>query len=485
MDKQGLTLFEKSQDEQRAYSLPYPDNAFELFIPNAKLNRNDDLPLPYVAEVDLVRHFSNLARNNLGVDTTFYPLGSCTMKLNPKVNDEAAALPAFQKAHPLAPDEDVQGCLFIIYSLIESLCSISGMDDGSLNPAAGAQGEFAGLRMIQSYQKDCNEHRDEVLIPDSAHGTNPASAALAGLKTISIPSGPDGDLNLDILRDKLSPKTAALMLTNPTTLGLFSKNIQKVSSLIHEKGGMLFYDGANLNAILNVARPGDMGFDVMHINLHKTFSTPHGGGGPGSGPVLCKSVLKPYLPLPKVIKGENGFIKILKDPKSIGTLTPFQGNFSVYLRAFLYIQLLGNRGLRKVAENAVLNANYLMHMLSKKIKKPFPGPCMHEFVLGCDAFQDKGIKAQDIAKRLLDFGFYSPTVYFPMIVKESMLIEPTETESKRTLDAFIDAFFTILEEISRNPEIVKTAPHTTSVGRLDEVQAARHPVLKATLPFPK
>lgn len=477
MFNQGVTLFEKSQEEQQAYSLPYKDKAFEQFIPSE--SRQSPLPLPYIAEVDLIRHFTNLSRNNIGIDTTFYPLGSCTMKLNPKVNDEAANLSGFQKAHPLAPDEDVQGCLQIMFELIEMLCQITGMDDGSLSPAAGAQGEFVGLRMIDAYHKERKNKRDEVLIPDSAHGTNPASCTLAGFKTISIPSGPDGDIDLAALKEKLSDKTAALMLTNPTTLGLFSKNILEVTRLVHEKGALLYYDGANLNPILNVARPGDMGFDVMHLNLHKTFSTPHGGGGPGSGPVLCKKALAPYLPLPKVIKTKKGYRRVTEDDKSIGHITSFQGNFGIYLRAYLYIKLLGNLGLRTVAEASVLNANYLKHKLSKKIKVPFSAPCMHEFVIQCDGFTEQGIKAGDIAKRLLDYGFYSPTVYFPLSVKESMLIEPTETESKKTLDAFIDAFFAIIEEIHQNPEKVKTAPHKMSVGRLDEVSAARNPILTA------
>ena len=471
------TLFEQSQDEQSSHSLPYQDAAFDRFIP--EIERNSPLPLPFVAEIDLIRHFTNLSRKNVGIDTTFYPLGSCTMKLNPKVNDEAASLPEFQKAHPLADDDSVQGCLQIMYELVAMLCQIVGMDDGTLSPAAGAQGEFVGLRMIQEFHKDSGQERDEVLIPDSAHGTNPASATLAGFKTISIPSGPDGDIDLAILRQKLSSKTAALMLTNPTTLGLFSKNILEVTDLVHSRGGLLYYDGANLNPILNVVRPGDMGFDVLHLNLHKTFSTPHGGGGPGSGPVLCKARLKDYLPFPKVIKTESGFKRIFTNKKSIGSITSFQGNFGVYLRAYLYIKLLGDLGLRKVAETSVLNANYIKQKLRSKLKIPFKGPCMHEFVIQCDEFNAHGIKAGDIAKRLLDFGFYSPTVYFPLSIKESMLIEPTETESKKTLDAFIDAFFLIIEEILHHPEIVKTTPHTTSVGRLDEVWAARNPILSA------
>lgn len=475
----ATTIFEKSQEGQKAYSLPYESKEFSAFHPPEELKRNEELPLPHVAEIDIIRHYSTLSRNNLGIDTTFYPLGSCTMKLNPKANDEAASNPGFVKAHPLSDDIHVQGCLRIIYELIEELSTITGMHGGSLAPAAGAQGEFAGLKIIEAYHRSRGEKRLEVLIPDSAHGTNPASAALVGLKTIPIRSGADGDLDMEMLKEKLSQNTAALMLTNPSTLGLFSKNILQISSLVHEKGGLLYYDGANLNAILNVARPGDMGFDVMHLNLHKTFSTPHGGGGPGSGPVLVKDFLKCFLPLPRVIKGVDGFKRDYNPGKSIGSLACFQGNFGVYLRAYLYAKLLGMKGLRRVAENAVLNANYLKTLLAKEVKVPFKGPCMHEFVIQCDSFLDEGVRALDIAKRLLDYGFYSPTVYFPLIVKECMLVEPTETESKRTLDAFVDAFIRIIDEIKEDPDLVKSAPHKMSVKRLDEVQAARQPVLTA------
>lgn len=479
MMEEAVTIFEKSQEGQKAYSLPYPGDNFTAFKVPDELKRDEDLPLPHIAEIELIRHYSALSRNNLGIDTTFYPLGSCTMKLNPKVNDEAASLPGFAKAHPLDDDIHVQGCLRIYYELIESLAAITGMDSGSLTPAAGAQGEFAGLKIIEAYHKSKGEERKEVLIPDSAHGTNPASAALAGLKTVPIRSGIDGDLDMEMLKDKLSEKTAALMLTNPSTLGLFSKNILQISNLTHERGGLLYYDGANLNAILNVARPGDMGFDVMHLNLHKTFSTPHGGGGPGSGPVLVKKYLEDFLPLPRVIKEGDVFKRDFTRGNSIGSIACFQGNFGVYLRAYLYTRLLGMKGLRRVAENAVLNANYLKSLLSKEVKVPFSGACMHEFVIQCDSFLDVGVKALDIAKRLLDYGFYSPTVYFPLIVKECMLIEPTETESKRTLDAFADAFTRIVAEIKEDPDLVKGAPHTMKVKRLDDVQAARQPILTA------
>ncbi|CRX37599.1 Glycine dehydrogenase (decarboxylating) subunit 2 [Estrella lausannensis] len=475
----AVTIFEKSQEGQKAYSLPYPEAAFSALLPPVELEREEELPLPQIAEIDIIRHYSTLSRNNLGIDTTFYPLGSCTMKLNPKANDEAASNPGFVKAHPLSDDIQVQGCLRIIYELIEDLSAITGMHGGSLAPAAGAQGEFAGLKIIEAYHRSRGERRPEVLIPDSAHGTNPASAALVGLKTIPIRSGVDGDLDMEMLKEKLSSNTAALMLTNPSTLGLFSKNILQISSLVHDKGGLLYYDGANLNAILNVARPGDMGFDVMHLNLHKTFSTPHGGGGPGSGPVLVKDFLKEFLPLPRVIKEKDGFRRDFTEGQSIGRVASFQGNFGVYLRAYLYIKLLGMKGLRHVAENAVLNANYLKTLLAKEVNVPFQGPCMHEFVIQCDSFLEEGVRALDIAKRLLDYGFYSPTVYFPLIIKECMLVEPTETESKRTLDAFAAAFTRIIEEIREDPDLVKSAPHKMSVKRLDEVQAARQPVLTA------
>ncbi len=475
------TAFEKSQPEQKAYSLPKDDEAFANFIPPKKLQRQSHVGLPEMSEIDLTRHFSKLAQRNLGIDTTFYPLGSCTMKLNPRINEQCAALPGFTRTHPLAPDNEVQGNLFLIHDLIRILCSISGMTAGTLVPNAGAQGEFTGVKMIRAYHmKKGDDQRKEILVPDNAHGTNPATAAMAGYQIISIRTNDKGDMDLAQLRNALSPRTAGLMLTNPNTLGLFSPTITTISSLIHEKGGLLYYDGANLNAILNMVRPGDMGFDVMHINLHKTFSTPHGGGGPGSGPVLCNDRLKEFLPVPQVIKEGDHYRTQWAHADTIGHMATFHGNFGIYLRAYIYARLHGNFGLRRIAEMAVLNANYLKAKMQDLLTIPYPQPCMHEFVVQADRFLDKGVKAYDIAKRLLDYGIHAPTVYFPLIVKECLLIEPTESESKETLDNFIEVLSQIIEEIKENPEMIKNAPFNTPVSRLDEVRAAKFPLLKHT-----
>jgi glycine dehydrogenase subunit 2 len=477
------TIFEKSQKGQRAFSLPRNSSAFRAFNPPEALLRTDPLPFPEVSEIDLTRHFCELASRNMGIDTHFYPLGSCTMKLNPRVNELCAGFRGFTQTHPLAPDALVQGNLQLIADFLELLCEVSGMSAGTLLPNAGAQGEFVGIRMIAAYHaKRGDTERTEILIPDNAHGTNPATAAMAGYKVHSIPTNATGDLDLDELNKLASHKTAGLMLTNPNTLGLFSTQIVEIAKIIHSHGGLLYYDGANLNPILNVVRPGDMGFDVMHINLHKTFSTPHGGGGPGSGPVLCNDKLKEFLPVPRVEKAPDGKYRTCwNDPSTIGTIgsiASFHGNFAIYLRAYLYAKLHGHYGLRKIAEMAVLNANYLKKNIGKYLMVPFPQLCMHEFVLQADNYMDKGVRALDIAKRLLDYNVHAPTIYFPLIIKECMLIEPTESESKATLDRFIESFHKIVEEIKTTPEIVKTAPHTKPVSRLDEVSAAKHPVLK-------
>lgn len=477
-----MTVFEKGQKGQKAYSLPKDNSAFQAFTPPPHLLRKSDVALPEVSELDLTRHFSSLARKSMGIDTHFYPLGSCTMKFNPRVNEWAASLPEFTATHPMAPEEMVQGNLQIIYELLQRLCEITGMQAGTLLPNAGAQGEFTGLKLIHAYHNSRQDiKRNEVLIPDSAHGTNPASATLAGLITIPIRSSPTGDLDLEHLKEMASERTAALMLTNPNTLGLFSPSIKSISDIVHAKGGLLYYDGANLNPLLHIARPADMGFDVMHINLHKTFSTPHGGGGPGAGPVLCRDILKPFLPLPRVDKAAQGYAFIEKETSSIGRIASFHGNFAVYLRAYLYIRLHGQYGLRRIAEQAVLNANYLKKCLGAIFIIPFTHACQHEFVLQADRFLNKGIRALDIAKRLLDYGFYAPTIYFPLTVKECMLLEPTESESKANLDSFIEAMQKIAAECDEQPDLVKKAPHTLPVSRLDETQAARHPVLRATI----
>ncbi|MFI5343686.1 MAG: aminomethyl-transferring glycine dehydrogenase subunit GcvPB, partial [Chlamydiales bacterium] len=399
------TIFEKSQPGQRAFSLPKNSAAFLKFTPSQTLLRSEAPPLPEISEIDLMRHFSKLAQRNMGIDTNFYPLGSCTMKLNPRINEYCAQMKGFTCTHPLAPDETVQGNLEIIHELIQMLCEISGMAAGSLVPNAGAQGELTGLQMIAAYHyQQGDEKRNEILIPDNAHGTNPATAGMAGFKTIAIRTDAKGDLDMEQLKSLASNRTAGLMLTNPNTLGLFSSVIEEIAQIIHQAGGFLYYDGANLNSILNIVRPGQMGFDVMHINLHKTFSTPHGGGGPGSGPVLCNERLKSFLPVPKVEKRNDHYGVVWQDKASIGQMASFHGNFGIYLRAFLYAKLHGHFGLRRIAEIAVLNANYLKHGMQGLLTVPFSQHCMHEFVVQADQYLDKGVKALDIAKRMLDYG---------------------------------------------------------------------------------
>lgn len=474
------TVFEKSQEGQHAYSLPKESGSWTQIQPDASLLRQEPLQLPELSELDLTRHFSEMAKRTVGIDQCFYPLGSCTMKLNPRVNELAANLPGFVRTHPLAPEESVQGNLQVIWELLQILCNLCGMTAGSLLPNAGAQGEFVGLRLITAYHESRKDfQRKEILVPDNAHGTNPATAAMAAYTVIPVRTNAQGDMDLEHLRSLVSDKTAGLMLTNPNTLGLFSPYILEIANIVHKAGGLLYYDGANLNPILNIVRPGDMGFDVMHINLHKTFSTPHGGGGPGSGPVLCNDKLKPFLPVPRVEKKNNQFTLVWEDSQSIGKIASFHGNFSIYLRAYLYAKLHGNYGLRRIAEQAVLNANYLKVRIAPYLAVPYPQPCMHEFVVQADRFLDKGVKALDIAKRLLDYGVHAPTIYFPLIVRECLLIEPTESESKATLDRFVEILETIVKEIETNPELVLTAPHTKPVTRLDEALAARHPRLKA------
>lgn len=477
--KMSKTIFEKSQKDQHAYSLPKDTSDFQKFHPQKQLVRQSSLPLPEISEIDLTRHFSLLAHKNMGIDTNFYPLGSCTMKLNPRVNEVCANMPGFQRTHPLAPDEAVQGNLQLIHEFTQMLCKICGLSAGTLLPNAGAQGEFIGVQMISAYHRKHNDlKRTEILIPDNAHGTNPATAIIAGFTTVPIRTNKEGDIDLDELRKVVSERTAGLMLTNPNTLGLFSRVILEVADIVHSKGGLLYYDGANLNAILNMARPGDMGFDVMHMNLHKTFSTPHGGGGPGSGPVFCNDKLKELLPVPRVELVNGTYRVINEDVNSIGKISSFHGNFAIYLRAYIYAKLHGNYGLRRIAEQSVLNANYLKAKIGDLFTVPYPQPCMHEFVVQADNYLGHGIHALDIAKRLLDYGIHAPTIYFPLIIKECMLIEPTESESKATLDQFISVLEEIVNEIKSTPELVQTAPHTMSVKRLDEVLAAKRPILK-------
>ncbi|WP_026683248.1 aminomethyl-transferring glycine dehydrogenase subunit GcvPB [Heyndrickxia coagulans] len=482
MANEGMPLiFERSKQGRIAYSLPEIDvpevDAFDIFPP--EYVRKQDAELPEVSELDLMRHYTKLSENNHGVDSGFYPLGSCTMKYNPKINETVARFPGFAYIHPLQDESTVQGALGLMYDLQEHLKEITGMDEVTLQPAAGAHGEWTGLMLIRAFHEaNGDTKRTKVIIPDSAHGTNPASATVAGFETVTVKSNEEGLVDLDDLRKIAGEDTAALMLTNPNTLGLFEAHILEIAEIIHDAGGKLYYDGANLNAVLAKARPGDMGFDVVHLNLHKTFTGPHGGGGPGSGPVGVKKELIPFLPVPVVAKKGDRYVLDEDRPQSIGRVKPFYGNFGINVRAYTYIRSMGPDGLREVTENAVINANYMMRKLAPYYDLPYDRHCKHEFVLSGRRQKKLGVRTFDIAKRLLDFGFHPPTVYFPLNVEECMMIEPTETESKETLDAFIDAMIQIAKEAEENPEIVQEAPHTTIVKRLDETRAARKPVLR-------
>ena len=463
------------------HSLPQSDiktDSVESILDD-KFIRKNKAEFPEVAELDLVRHYTELSNKNFGVDSGFYPLGSCTMKYNPKINEKVARIPGFAESHPLQEEEQVQGSLEIVYSLQEELKEITGMDEVTLQPAAGAHGEWTALMIFKAYHLDNGEgHRDEVIVPDSAHGTNPASASFAGFKAVTVKSNERGEVDIEDLKRVVNENTAAIMLTNPNTLGIFEKNIMEIREIVHEAGGLLYYDGANLNAIMDKVRPGDMGFDAVHLNLHKTFTGPHGGGGPGSGPVGVKKELASYLPKPMVIKDGDTF-KYDNDIKnSIGRVKPFYGNFGIYLRAYTYIRTMGAEGLREVSEAAVLNANYIKASLKDHYEIPYEQYCKHEFVLSGSKQKEHGVRTLDMAKRLLDFGVHPPTIYFPLNVEEGMMIEPTETESKETLDYFIDAMIQIAEEAKNDPDKVLEAPHSTIIDRLDETTAARKPVLK-------
>lgn len=469
-------IFEISKSGRIGYNIPQKDLP-EVTLPKHLL-RNEKASLPEVSELDVVRHYTNVSQKNFGVENGFYPLGSCTMKYNPKINDELATLPGFSNIHPLQPEETVQGMLKIYYDLQEMLSEISGLKAYSLNPYAGAHGELAGLMIIKAYhEKNHDDKRNKIIIPDSAHGTNPASATVCGFETVEIKSNPDGTVNLEALKAVLSDEIAGLMLTNPNTAGVFEKDITEIASLVHQAGGLVYYDGANLNALLGKAKPGDMGFDITHINLHKTFSTPHGGGGPGSGPVgVCEKLVE-FLPNPVVKKsGERYFFDQAKD--SIGSLGLFYGNASVYLRAYVYIMSFGKEHLSDIGPMAVLNANYVKDSLKDLFELPIGGYCLHEFVFDGLIDTSTGVKTLDIAKRLLDYGFHAPTIYFPLIFSQSMMVEPTEVESKETLDEFIEVMRKIVTESIETPELVKTAPHNTIVRRLDEAKAARQPIVK-------
>lgn len=474
-------IFEMSKPGRIGYSLPdldVPEENIEQLIPSDYL-RTEDAELPEVSELDIMRHYTALSKRNHGVDSGFYPLGSCTMKYNPKINENVARLTGFSYIHPLQDEATVQGAMELMYDLSEHLKEITGMDAVTLQPSAGAHGEWTGLMMIRAYHEANGEkHRTQVIVPDSAHGTNPASATVACFETVTVRSDQNGLVDLDDLKRVVGENTAALMLTNPNTLGLFEEHIVEMAEIVHSVGGKLYYDGANLNAILGKARPGDMGFDVVHLNLHKTFTGPHGGGGPGSGPVGVKKELIPFLPKPVLVKDENGFRFDEDRPQSIGRVKSFYGNFGINVRAYTYIRSMGPDGLKAVSENAVLNANYMLKKLAPYYEMPYDRICKHEFVLSAKRQKKLGVRALDIAKRLLDFGYHPPTIYFPLNVEECMMIEPTETESKETLDAFIEAMIQIAKEAEEEPEIVQEAPHTTVVKRLDETLAARNPILK-------
>lgn len=468
-------LFEKSVRGRKGYSLPgldVPEIPVRELIP-ADLIRDEDPGLPELSEVDVVRHFTNLSRDNYGVDQGFYPLGSCTMKYNPKVNEDVARLAGFSAIHPAQPVEQVQGGLELMYNLESELREILGMDRVTLQPAAGAHGEMTGMLIIRAFHVANGNPRRKVLIPDSAHGTNPATANLAGYGVDVVRSGKDGLVDIEDLKRQLDGNTAALMLTNPNTLGLFERDILKISEMLHSVGALMYLDGANLNALLGICRPGEMGFDVVHANLHKTFSTPHGGGGPGAGALGVKSHLAPFLPVPIVEKDGERFFLREDCPETIGRVHPFFGNFGNLVRAYAYIRRMGPAGLREVSSNAILNANYVRKRLEETYPVPYNQGCMHEFVASAKKFRDKDVHAWDIAKRLIDFGIYPPTVNFPMVVDEALMIEPTETESKQSLDLFCEAMLQIAREIEKDPEKVRSAPHTRSVGRLDEVRAVK------------
>ena len=458
-------IFEKGTPGRHCHLLPDCD----VPVHEIGIGRERKLNLPELSENEISRHYTGLAGRAHGVNNGFYPLGSCTMKYNPKVNEEAASLEGFAGIHPLQPEHTVRGALRVFDLAEQYLCEITGMDAMTFQPAAGAHGEFTGLLLMKAYHHfRGDEKRTKIIVPDSAHGTNPASAAMAGYSVVSIPSREDGCVDLDKLKEAVGEDTAGLMLTNPNTVGLFDKNILEITRIVHEAGGLCYYDGANLNAVMGIVRPGDMGFDVIHLNLHKTFSTPHGGGGPGSGPVGCKEFLRPFLP---------GFM--VKGPQSIGSVKMFYGNFGVVVKALAYIMTLGREGIPEASSNAVLNANYMMNKLSDLYQMAYNETCMHEFVMTLeDLKHDINVSAMDIAKALLDYGIHPPTMYFPLIVHEALMVEPTETESKETLDEAIEVFRSIYEKAKADPQSLHQAPVKTPVRRLDEVTAARKPVLR-------
>ena len=491
----ATTIYERSVEGRRAATLPetdVPERAIDELIP-AKLLRDRPAGLPEVSEPEIVRHYNRISRRNFDIDTGFYPLGSCTMKHNPRLNERVAALPGHARLHPAQEPKRAQGALELMWLLQRSLAEICGLPHVSLQPSAGSHGELAGLLLTHAYHADRGEERTKVLTPDTAHGTNPATVTMAGYEVVKLETNERGGIEIDDLRAKAGDDTACLMLTNPNTLGLFDENIAEIAKIVHDSGGTLYYDGANLNAIMGHTRPGDMGFDIVHVNLHKSFSQPHGGGGPGAGPIACSDRIEPYLPKPQVVHreaqngGEPFFDLDYERPKSIGRLRGFQGNFGVFVRSYAYILSLGGDGLQEASEAAVLNANYLLARMNegkagRYTPVAFDRRCMHEFVLsGAPAKRELRIKTVDIAKRLLDFGMHPPTVYFPLLVDEALMVEPTETETRETLDAFAEAIEAILEEAAEDPEVAQGAPYTTPVRRLDEVAANRKPVVREPL----
>lgn len=473
-------IFERSKEGRQGFSLPkdeFADRALDQDLPLDM--RREDLDLPEVFEIDVIRHYTNLSSKNFGVDNGFYPLGSCTMKYNPKINEKTARLGGFTNLHPLQPEETVQGALKLMYELQKDLEELTGMEKVTLQPAAGSQGELTGLMMIKAYhQKRGDTNRKNIIVPDSAHGTNPASATMAGFNAVEILSNDEGCVDLEALRAVVDEETAGLMLTNPNTLGIFEKDILEIAKIIHEAGGLLYYDGANMNANMGITRPGDMGFDVVHLNIHKTLSTPHGGGGPGAGPVGVGPKLVEYLPVPYVEKKEDASYTLVKTSEdAIGSLKSFWGNFGVLVRAYTYIRMMGAEGLKRASQLAVLNANYVKESLKEVYNLPIEGVCKHEFVFA--GLKDvEGVRTMDVAKGLIDAGYHPPTIYFPLIIPEALMIEPTETESKETLDQFIVAMKEIANKAKEDPEALHQAPVKMPVGRLDEVKAARKPILR-------
>lgn len=471
-------IFEKSMEGRGLCLLPDCDVPVCELSP--ELARKSEPVLPMLSENELSRHYTELEKRAHGINDGFYPLGSCTMKYNPRINEEMAALPGFTEVHPLQPEETVQGCLEALYYAEKYLCEVTGMDRMTFQPAAGAHGELTGLMLIKRYHQAHNHlARTKILVPDTAHGTNPASAAMLGMKIVNIPSGADGCVDLEKLRAAVGEDTAGLMLTNPNTVGLFEKDILEMTRIVHDAGGLVYYDGANLNAVMGIARPGDMGFDCVHLNLHKTFSTPHGGGGPGSGPVGCKEILAPYLPEGPIIRTDGVFHRESKSGESIGRVRSFYGNFLVNIKALTYILTLGADGLLEASQNAVLNANYMMSLLKEAYEMAYDTPCMHEFVITAGRLKkETGVSAMDIAKALIDHGIHPPTMYFPLTVPEALMVEPVETESKETLDQAAKVFLLLAKAARENPELLHQAPVTTPVGRVDEVGAARNPRLR-------